>query len=198
MNFGVLRLSLVLSALALLFVGLSTAPRTAQALPGDTCQMIAWDSTGHVLGNGDTVGGNGQIYVLGRMEDDAFGYVSDFLDGPVEELIQPLRDEIQSLKDQIVDAGYDEDITVQEVDDLIDAEDPGTPAYEDLVDLRALVVERDALQEILDEYEAAIDFSNYDIAQVDAQTGAARITSQAEVTGFEWVKPSVWAHLDPA
>ena len=62
--------------------------------------MTAWDSTGRVLKDGDTVGGDGSFSLIFRVEDDPFGYIADFLDGPVQELIQPLKDSIAQLQQQ--------------------------------------------------------------------------------------------------
>ena len=147
--------------------------RTAEAsIPGDVCRMTAWDSNGDILLDGETVGGNGSVFLVFRVQDDPFGYINDFLlEGPVQDVIDTLQDEIDALQAIIDDPAS----TQNEIDEA--------------------TAERDALQEVLDEYEDALNnFLDTDLVQIDSSTGSARITSKAEVTGFEFVSPNV-SHL---
>ena len=221
MRNGVLWLSLVLVAISLALVGMPGQTQTAEAQSGDICKITTWDSTGHVLNEGDTVGGDGSVYVLFRVEDDAFGFLFDFLNGPAQELVQPVRDQIDALNTQLADLvassdwtglnlpSYDENTTSDQIwSDLQDIKsDPDytNPASADYDDLHAastlldqayqIVVEKEADEEVLREIENALKgFVDVDLVRLDSQTGSARITSHAEVTNFTWVKPAV-AHL---
>ena len=137
MSAGVLRLSLLITALAVFAVAMTTSVRPAAAYPGDICEMITWDSTGTVLNDGDVVGGNGMVYLLYRVEDDAFGYLDDFLASEeVQSLLAPLYESIDDLNDELDDLvnsgdwialnlpAYDENTTSGEIaDDIQDIED---------------------------------------------------------------------------
>jgi hypothetical protein len=168
-------LSLVAAAAAVLFVAAGPNVRSAEAVTGDVCQLIAWDSTGNVLSDGEVVQGNGEFYVLARVEDDALGFVRDFIEeGPGGEL---LEQQIGALEEQIAD--LEEEIA------LLDPE-------ADADEIAALEAEIEAREEVIKELEEAVEeFFDYNIVTVDSQTGSARIRSYAEVAGFEEVKPRI-------
>jgi hypothetical protein len=172
-------LSLVLAAAAVVFVAAGPSVRSAEALPGDICQLTIWDSTGNVVSDGEVVQGNGEFYVLARVEDDGLGFVRDFFEeGPgaevVQETIDLLLGEIEDLEEEIA---------------LLDPED-------DAEEIAALEAEIFAREEVVRELEEALEgFFDYNIVTVDSQTGSARIRSYAEVGGFELVKPRVYHRL---
>ena len=190
----------------------------AEARSSDICSVTTWDSTGRILNEGDTIGGDGSVNVLFRVEDDAFGYVNDFLDGPAQEVIQPLIDEIASLNGQLADLvsssdwvrlglpSYGESTTSLAIGvDLLavrsnpDYGDTASANYEDLhaaSDLlsqaRQIVDQKETDEENLKEIQNAENgFVDVDLVRLDSQTGSARLTAHAEVTGFTWVKPAV-------
>ena len=190
MRNGVFWLSMTVAALLLGATGMLSTTRVAQAAPGDICQMVVWDSTGQVLNDGDVVDGNGKFYALARVEDDAFGFVGDFLQDSIahdllnQEItdLQDRIDEIQTRLDEI-DTALNDDPTSQEKADLLNEQ-------------TVLQDEQSNLEEILLEIEEALQkFGDYNLAQVDAQTGAARIRSYAEVGTFEGIKPAVYQRL---
>ena len=179
----VLWLSLVLAATSLLFVAAGPNVRSAEAVSGDICQLIAWDSTGNVLSDGEVVQGDGKFYVLARVEDDAFGFVADFLEeGPAAEVV---AEAIALLEQEIADLQA-------EIDALVPPED-----HEDEIEL--LEAQIFAREEVIRELEEALEaFKDFNIVTVDSQTGSARIRSYAEVAGFEFVKPKIDHKLIPA
>jgi hypothetical protein len=221
MKNGVLWLSLVLAAVSIAVIGLPGQAKIAEASSGDVCSVTTFDSTGRILNDGDTVGGDGTVYLVYRIEDDAFGYFGDYLDGPVQDLIDPLHEQIDDLNGQLADLvsssdwtdldlpDYDEDTTSDQIQDDIDdvRSDPdftnsASPDYDDLQasstlldEAYQIVIQKEAAEEVLLELENALNgFKDYDEVVIDSETGSADITSQAEVTHFEWVKPAV-AHI---
>ena len=182
-----------------IFGAISIEAPSVHANPLDVCQMTAWDSTGRVLHDGDVVGGDGTFSVIFRIEDDPFGYLSDFLDGPVQDLIQPLKDSIAQLQQQVTT----QQAKVDNLQSQLDALNLGDPGYAALLtqltnaklDVKSTQTELDADLEVLKEFNEALNhFHEVDLVAMDANNGSALITSRLEVTGFEWVKPRV-AHM---
>jgi hypothetical protein len=154
---------------------------------GDVCELIAWDSTGNVLSDGEAVQGNGEFYVLARVEDDGLGFVRDFIEeGPGGEVV---GEAIAALEEEI--AELEEELAALELE--LEGLTPGTPEYilvESQID--AIEAEIFAREEVIRELEEALEgFFDYNIITVDSQTGSARIRSYAEVAGFEDVKPKI-------
>jgi hypothetical protein len=150
--------------------------------------MIAWDSTGNVLSDGELVQGDGEFYVLARQEDDAFGFVKDVLEDLFGELIDEALAEMEARIAEI-------DIRLAE----IEVELEGVLTDEQIADLEnertVLEDEKLYLEEILREIRL---FGDFNLARVDAQTGAARIRSYAEVGSFdETLRPNVYHRLIP-
>ena len=189
------KLSVILAIAASFFgLGVLHAP-IASAHTSDVCQMTAWDSTGKVLNNGDTVGGTGAIYLLFRVQDDSFGFVSDFLKGPVQDLVNQLQQQISDIDSKIADDQSQIATLQTEIAGLT----PGDPQIAlDQAQIQSLQDDitkqqknQAMLQDTLAELQQALKFSITDLVKVDPQTGAATLTSRAEVTGFEWVYPNV-------
>jgi hypothetical protein len=155
--------------------------------------MIAWDSTGNVLSDGELVQGDGEFYVLARQEDDAFGFVKDVLEDLFGELLDEALAEMEARIAEI-------DIRLAEIeaelleDDVID--DLTDEERADLENEKVVLEdEKFALEEILREIRL---FGDFNLARVDAQTGAARIRSYAEVGSFdETLRPNVYHRLIP-
>ena len=174
-----------------MFGAISIEAPAVHANPLDVCQMTAWDSTGRVLQDGDVVGGNGTFSVIFRVEDDPFGYLSDFLDGPVQDLIQPLKDSITQLQDQVAT----QQAKVDDLQSQLDALNPGAPGYAALqtqlanakLDLKSTQTELAADLEVLKEFNDALNhFRQVDLVEMDASNGSAMITSRARSHRLRW------------